>query len=118
MQLPWACLTRLGIDDVYFSWNCRGKLRENSKCQPYKSDGTHNVTRPINTNLMLSEADTSLLASEFPRILRDPQSVRKDVVMRRLIRDGIYTIQQSIGATLDALPAKRSNTARNLTPNT
>ena len=78
----------------------------------YTKEGTHNVTRPINTNLMLSEVDVGLLSTEFPRILKDPRSVAGDDAMRRLIRDGIYTIQQSIGATLDALPAKRSNTAR------
>ena len=80
----------------------------------YKSEGTHNITRPINTDLMLGPDDASRLSSEFHEILADPRSVRSDKSLRALIRNGIYTIQQTIGATLDALPATRSNTARKL----
>jgi len=80
----------------------------------YKVDGTHNFTRPINTHLMLDEKDTDKLVKVFPRILKDPRAFRDDATMRRLLRNCVYTIQQCIGATLDALPASRSNTARKL----
>ncbi len=81
----------------------------------YKEDGTYNVTRPININLMLSieNFDTSRkLFSDLLKNIRDNSIDTKD--NRELINNFIYTCQQSIGAALDALPANRSNTARKI----
>jgi hypothetical protein len=67
----------------------------------YKKDGTYNVTRPINSNLM--------------DVLKNIKSkAAKTNKNRKLLNDYIYTCQQSIGAALDALPANKSNTARKI----
>jgi hypothetical protein len=81
----------------------------------YKKDGNYNITRPINSNLMLDAADSASLSREFLENLRNAHEFGPgDEAKRALIRNGIYTIQQSIGATLDALPAGQSNTARKI----
>ena len=81
----------------------------------YKKDGTYNVTRPINSNLMLSYEEFYSMREKFSDILSNIKSNEsKKKENRKLLNDYIYTCQQSIGATLDALPAKRSNTARKI----
>lgn len=81
----------------------------------YKKEGTFNVTRPINANLMLSFEEFKQKQDEFFSIL---QHIHEQTVNipenRQLLNNFIYTAQQSIGATLDALPATRSNTARKI----
>lgn len=81
----------------------------------YKEDGTYNVTRPINSNLMLSLEDFESCQEAFKNILGDIKSQEaKQEANRKLLNDYVYTCQQSIGAALDALPANRSNTARKI----
>lgn len=81
----------------------------------YKKDGTFNVTRPINANLMLSleefEQGRHLFFSVLQHIREQTGNTTEN---RQLLNNFIYTAQQSIGATLDALPATRSNTARKI----
>ncbi len=81
----------------------------------YKKDGTFNVTRPINADLMLSLDVFEQKKHVFLSVLRH---IRESTVNtpsnRQLLNNFIYTAQQSIGATLDALPAARSNTARKI----
>lgn len=81
----------------------------------YQKDGTYNVTRPINSNLMLSYEQFEANRGNFSNLLRnirDNQS--KGVDSRKLLNNYIYTCQQAIGAALDALPANKSNTARKI----
>lgn len=81
----------------------------------YKEDGTYNVTRPINSDLMLSLEEFDSNRIQFYAILRHiREKSTKSKINRKLINDFIYTCQQSIGAALDALPANRSNTARKI----
>lgn len=81
----------------------------------YKQDGTYNVTRPINSNLMLSFEDFESCQESFKNIIGNIKSKEsKQEANRKLLNDYIYTCQQSIGAALDALPANRSNTARKI----
>jgi len=81
----------------------------------YKEDGTYNITRPINSNLMLSLESFDSNRKQFTNILKDIRSISsKSGKNRKLINDYIYTCQQSIGAALDALPANKSNTARKI----
>lgn len=81
----------------------------------YKKDGTYNVTRPINSNLMLSHEVFDLNRQNFSDVLKNIKSkAAKTNKNRRLLNDYIYTCQQSIGAALDALPANKSNTARKI----
>jgi len=81
----------------------------------YKKDGTYNVTRPINSNLMFSYEDFEASRDKFTTLLENIRSKEaKQNVNRKLLNDYIYTCQQSIGAVLDALPANKSNTARKI----
>lgn len=79
----------------------------------YKKDGYFNVTRPINSDLMYDAANSHVVRSRFLKALREARDIpAEDDKSRRIIRNSIYTIQQSIGAALDALPAGKSNNAR------
>ena len=83
----------------------------------YKDDGTYNVTRPINSKLMYSLEDMEAVIDPFKRILLDIQGENDSTDSssnREIINRSIYTAQQCIGATLDALPANKSNTARKI----
>ena len=81
----------------------------------YKKDGTYNVTRPINSNLMLALEVFDSNRQLFLDILKNIKSnTAKTNKNRKLLNDHIYTCQQCIGAALDALPAKKSNTARKI----
>ncbi len=81
----------------------------------YKKDGTFNVTRPINSNLMLSIETFDSNRNKFLTLLQNIKCMTsKTKANRKLLNDYIYTCQQSIGAALDALPANKSNTARKI----
>jgi len=81
----------------------------------YKKDGSYNVTRPINTNLMLSLDVFDSSRQNFSDLLRNIKTdAAKTKENRKLLNDYVYTCQQSIGAALDALPASKSNTARKI----
>ncbi len=79
----------------------------------FKDDGSYNVTRPLNYNLLYFGKEARKKISKFLSIL--PQIKKFDTPENRLIVNrAIYTIQQTIGSTLDALPAGRSNTVRKI----
>lgn len=81
----------------------------------YKADGHFNITRPINSKLMYQVEAEKTVSIEFLRTLRQAKDNRvSDEASRTVICNSIYTIQQAIGATLDALPAGASNTARKI----
>jgi len=91
------------------------KNENNYRFFQYKEDGTYNVTRPINSNLMLSLEVFDSSKQNFSELLRNiKSSAAKTKKNRKLLNDYIYTCQQSIGAALDALPANKSNTARKI----
>ncbi len=79
----------------------------------YREEGSFNITRPINSRLMY-DAEGFAQASQLFRMvlgqLKDGQRPPDDL-RENLIRT-LYTLQQSIGATLDGLPAGKSNQAR------
>lgn len=80
----------------------------------YRKDGNYNVSRPINSNLMIS-ADIFHDAKErFQYVLHHVREVKDDLEQRKVINQFVYTCQQAIGAALDALPAGESNQARKL----
>lgn len=79
----------------------------------YKRDGTYNVTRPINSNLMYDFEELERAEKEFLTIISNIKD-SDTKTNREIINRIIYTAQQCIGAALDALPAKRSNTARKI----
>lgn len=81
----------------------------------YRQDGSHNITRPINSNLMFAPADCGRMLKMFATLLgniRDPKVGTSE--NRALLNRATYTVQQCIGAALDALPAGKSNTARKI----
>lgn len=81
----------------------------------YKDDGHFNITRPINSRLMYPVEAENLIVAEFLPAIRQAAAIPvADETSRTLIRNSIYTIQQAIGATLDALPAGSSNIARKI----
>lgn len=79
----------------------------------YKQDGTYNVTRPINSNLMYDFEAFEKSSSEFIKIINNIKDSDNEA-NREIVNRVIYTAQQCIGAALDALPAKKSNTARKI----
>lgn len=79
----------------------------------YKEDGHFKITRPLNSHLMYTAEDRSKVAGDFLDVLEHIRDIPdEDVERRRVIIRAIYTIQQCIGAALDALPAGQSNRAR------
>ena len=81
----------------------------------YDKSGNFQISRPINSNLMYSSKDFEKVATEFIKILKTiGKSKSKNNSIREILNNATYTIQQSIGAALDGLPAGQSNTARKL----
>ena len=79
----------------------------------YKEDGHFNITRPLNSHLMYTAEDRSKVSEDFLDVLEHIRDIPdEDVERRRVIIRAIYTIQQCIGAALDALPVGQSNRAR------
>jgi len=79
----------------------------------YREEGSFNITRPINSRLFYDANDFDRAAQQFCMTLeqlRDGQMPSSD--LRENLICTIYTLQQSIGAALDALPVGKSNQAR------
>ena len=79
----------------------------------YRKEGNFNITRPLNSRLMYDAENFTQAAQQFSitlEQLREGQQPSDDL-RENLIRT-IYTLQPSIGATLDGLPAGKSNQAR------
>jgi len=82
----------------------------------YDKSGNYQITRPINSNLMYDAKEFAKASKEYVKILKRVKNAdKKDDSIREIINNSTYTIQQSIGAALDGLPAGKSNTARKLT---
>ncbi|MBI5918144.1 MAG: hypothetical protein HY849_02045 [Nitrosomonadales bacterium] len=79
----------------------------------YNHEGNFNITRPLNSLLMYDAASFAHAAKQFEMTLEQLGDGQRpaDESRENLIRT-IYTLQQAIGATLDALPAGKSNQAR------
>ncbi len=81
----------------------------------YGKEGNYQITRPINSSLMYNIESFSKVGEEFIKLLKFSKDIRANKSeQRKILLNSVYTIQQSIGATLDGLPAGRSNTARKL----
>ncbi len=102
--------TSTGLQAVIVSQN-----ENHYRFYQYKEDGHHNISRPINSNLMYASDDEARIGHDFIHLLHNIRDLPgDDLLNREIIVRGIYTIQQSIGAALDALPAGRANTARKI----
>ena len=81
----------------------------------FKEDGYFNISRPINSNLLYHFSEIEKIIIEFPKIIASVKDIPKDdVESRNVLLKSIYTIQQSIGIALDALPSGESNKARKI----
>lgn len=79
----------------------------------FNEDGFFNISRPINSNLFYNFDEINKIIIEFPKILSGIKEISsEDIQSREILRKSIYTIQQTIGIALDALPAGASNQAR------
>lgn len=81
----------------------------------YRADGHHNITRPINANLMYGPANGREMLMQLMPVLDETRSdTPLAIEQREVIRRSIYTLQQCIGAALDSLPAGEANAARKI----
>jgi hypothetical protein len=79
----------------------------------YRQEGNFNITRPLNSQLMYDAEAFTNAARQFMHTIKQLRDTEwpSDESRQNVIRT-IYTIQQSIGAALDALPSGMSNQAR------
>lgn len=80
----------------------------------YQAEGNYNVSRPINSNLMISIDSFGKVKENFNYTLSHIRDVRDNIELKETINKFVYTCQQAIGAALDALPAGESNKARKI----
>ncbi len=78
----------------------------------FKND-TFSITRPLNSNLLYTSKTVKQPLRQFSKILSGVKEMDTPE-NREIVNRTVYTIQQSIGASLDALPAGASNTARKI----
>ena len=79
----------------------------------YSKEGSFNITRPLNSLLMYKVEDFERAARQFTTTLEQLRDGKKpSSELRENLNRTIYTLQQSIGAALDGLPAGKSNQAR------
>ena len=71
------------------------------------------ISRPLNSNLLYTVKTAKVALKNFPKILAAVKT-SDTPANREIVNRSVYTIQQSIGAALDALPAGKSNTARKI----
>ncbi|MGL6226250.1 MAG: hypothetical protein ACRC10_06450 [Thermoguttaceae bacterium] len=89
---------------------------ENHYCfYQYTEEAQYQITRPVNCQLMMNEKELRTFFPVFRQLLHDISRMRSlSQDERKNINRLIYTLQQSIGAVLDALPTGKSNTARKI----
>lgn len=80
----------------------------------YKEDGNFNISRPINSNLMIGADGFAETKRNFCYALQHIREISEQDDIRKQLNNFVYTCQQAIGATLDALPSGESNTARKI----
>ena len=80
----------------------------------YKEDGNYNVSRPINSKLMIPLNSFEQAKQSYCYALRHIREIQDDTECRSNINNYVYTCQQALGAALDALPSGQSNVARKL----
>ncbi len=71
------------------------------------------ISRPLNSNLLYTSRVAKAKLVKFLKVL-DSVKRMDTPANREIVNRSIYTMQQSIGASLDALPAGQSNTARKI----
>jgi hypothetical protein len=111
------CSEFLKFSETGFQKKIISKNESHYQFFQYKKDGNFNITRPINSELMLGFDcfdDASTLFLDTIARLRKGQVLLNKEDCRNNICSVLYTVQQSIGCVLDALPAGKSNQARKI----
>ena len=81
----------------------------------YRKEGHFNVSRPFNSELMLSPDNCETELARFVALLTCIKDSGSDTTeQRQRLGRCIYSLQQAIGIALDALPAGQSNQARKI----
>lgn len=71
------------------------------------------VSRPLNSKLLYTSKGARNQFAKFLKIISDVKTMDTPA-NREIVNRSVYTMQQSIGASLDALPAGQSNRARKI----
>ena len=80
----------------------------------YDNWGSYQITRPVNSKLFYTADNFEKKKLLFQASLKNAKDLKDNIADRRSINEIVYTIQQSIGAALDALPPGKSNKARKI----
>lgn len=81
----------------------------------YDKEGNYQITRPINSNLMYKADTFEIAVKKFAELLPNLKDIKPKLdVERQIINNVTYTLQQSIGASLDAIEGGKSNFARKI----
>lgn len=112
----------IGFCDAYLAYVDAGKMQavivsqnENHfRFWQYDASAGYQITRPINSRLIYSGAEFEKAKKLFVRSLPELRTTKADTALRQVLNRTVYTVQQSIGAALDGLPAGASNKARKL----
>lgn len=78
----------------------------------YDETADYAISRPINSDLMYGVDEFDEMYTLFRQSLKHVREIEDDEAARENIDRFVYTLQQSIGAALDALPSDSSNRAR------
>lgn len=79
----------------------------------YKDDGHYCVTRPYNSSLLMDKKSFSSACENIIPILPNIRQYSENKTIRENVNKIIYTCQQSVGCTLDALNNANSAKKRN-----
>ena len=81
----------------------------------YKEDCGYNISRPINSDLFGSAESFGASVKKFNRVIKELKSHHQpEDSTRSVFNSVVYTLQQSIGVALDALPASSANQAKKI----
>lgn len=82
----------------------------------YDQNASYQITRPFNSQILYNSEELKDIMPRFFEIISQIRKYREgaNISDREVINKTIYTIQQAIGFSLDALPTGKSNTARKL----
>jgi hypothetical protein len=69
------------------------------------------VSRPLNSKLFYKSKEAKICLSQFLKVIANLKR-NDNPTSREIVNRSIYTMQETIGASLDALPAGQSNKAR------
>lgn len=107
------CLSYLGYIETGLQARIVSQNENQYQFFQYGRDGKFNVSRPINTSLFCTGTDFAEKLEHFDLAFDALKNrVAPDDKFRTDFVQVVYTLQQSIGATLDALAAGKSNQAR------